>query len=286
MVFLFATTENDDIEIKTEFDINNAGYSGFEAADPNMQKHLSDTYRPHGRNDYQLIFIKSGIGYFKFDSGGEFTPIEANHIVLFKPREPQIYQFLCSDKSEMFWIHFGGSKTESILKECGIWDKKCFTYANGEKFIDTVNFIMDEFKQKKDMYKLNCISKLLELFVVIKRNSSALNDLTTESMQHICSIIQNNYFLDTQNLEYANICHMSVPHFLKKFKEYTGTSPQHYKITCRIKNAERMLTQSNLKITEISQITGFSNSLYFSRVFQKMKGIPPSQYRKKYKENI
>ena len=284
MVFLYGTTKNDNIKVTSDFDINNAGYSNFSTNSDDLHDHISTTYRPYGRNDYQLIFIKSGVGYFQFEINGEFIPIEPNNIIFFKPHEPQIYKFYCRDSTEIFWIHFGGEKTEKILKDCGIWEKKYFSFSYGDKFMKTVNSIMDEFKQRRDLYKLCCISKLMNLFVTIKRRDDESLNSVTERIKHICAVIENNYFLDSSNEEYANICHMSQSYFLKKFKERTGTTPQQYKINCRIKNAEEMLTQSNLKITEISQMLGFANSMYFSRVFQKAKGSSPTEYRKKAKE--
>lgn len=210
--------------------------------------------------------------------------VREQNIVLYKPNQTQIYEYFPQDKVEVFWIHFGGTKAEGILKNCGIWDKKFFAYQNGEKFIDTVNFIMDEFRQKKEMYETACVSKLLELFVSIGRINESSSDSEDEAMSHICSVISKNYYRDASNEEYANMCHMSESYFLKRFKAYTGTSPQHYKTVCRVENAEKLLANSNYKITEISHIVGFGNSMYFSRVFHKIKGVSPTEFREQAKK--
>lgn len=48
----------------------------------------------------------------------------------------------------------------------------------------------------------------------------------------------------------------------------------------RIYNAEVLLQNQHYSINEIARIVGYDNPLYFSRIFQKTKGISPSEYRK------
>ena len=53
-----------------------------------------------------------------------------------------------------------------------------------------------------------------------------------------------------------------------------------YILANRISNAETLLQDPSYNITEISQIVGYDNPLYFSRIFKKVKGLSPSEYRK------
>ena len=53
-----------------------------------------------------------------------------------------------------------------------------------------------------------------------------------------------------------------------------------YILSKRIYNAEILLQDSTYNITEISEIVGYENPLYFSRIFKKVKGLSPSEYRK------
>lgn len=53
-----------------------------------------------------------------------------------------------------------------------------------------------------------------------------------------------------------------------------------YILSKRIYNAEILLQNPRYNIAEISRIIGYDNSLYFSRIFKKAKGMSPSEYRK------
>jgi len=61
---------------------------------------------------------------------------------------------------------------------------------------------------------------------------------------------------------------------------YTGTTPKQFILQKRINNAETLLQNKQYNIKEIAQIIGYDNPLYFSRIFQRTKGISPSEYRK------
>ena len=52
-------------------------------------------------------------------------------------------------------------------------------------------------------------------------------------------------------------------------------------LSLRIHNAKVLLESTNYNVTEISNIIGYENPLYFSRIFKKQTGFSPSEYRKK-----
>ena len=56
--------------------------------------------------------------------------------------------------------------------------------------------------------------------------------------------------------------------------------PLQYILSIRIYNAEALLKSNQYNVTEISSIVGYENPLYFSRIFKKVKGVSPSEYRK------
>jgi AraC-like DNA-binding protein len=47
-----------------------------------------------------------------------------------------------------------------------------------------------------------------------------------------------------------------------------------------VENSKKLLSETKLSITKISELTGFNSSSNFARVFKKLTGISPVQYRK------
>ncbi len=60
--------------------------------------------------------------------------------------------------------------------------------------------------------------------------------------------------------------------------QYVSMPPNEYLTRFRINKAAALLRSSNLSVGEAAYSTGFSDQLYFSRVFKKYKGVPPSKY--------
>ena len=85
------------------------------------------TGRNEGRLDYQLIYIASGKGYFKFAQDPPLV-LSAGHMVLYRPGEPQDYTYYGADTPEIYWIHFTGADVEKLFSEHGIDPKQNILY--------------------------------------------------------------------------------------------------------------------------------------------------------------
>ncbi len=80
--------------------------------------------------------------------------------------------------------------------------------------------------------------------------------------------------------EYAAEHHMSVSWFIRNFKKYTEMTPTQYILSLRISNAQTLLESTNYNVTEITDIIGYNNPLYFSRIFKNESGMSPSEFCK------
>ncbi len=78
----------------------------------------------------------------------------------------------------------------------------------------------------------------------------------------------------------AEIAGFSVPHYSALFRTITGRSPIDYLIHLRIFNAKQFI-MDGMPIAEAAELVGFSDIYYFSRIFKKHDGAPPSTYLKK-----
>ena len=88
------------------------------------------------------------------------------------------------------------------------------------------------------------------------------------------------------NIEkYAASKNISVSWFIQNFKQYTNTTPAQYIQNLRLSNAKSLLETTNYNVTEISNLVGYENPLYFSRFFRKQFGASPSQFRKQLRRN-
>ncbi|KRF02317.1 hypothetical protein ASG89_25060 [Paenibacillus sp. Soil766] len=74
------------------------------------------------------------------------------------------------------------------------------------------------------------------------------------------------------------------PYYLSQlFKEKTGDTYLSYLMGIRIKKAKELLEETDLKIYEICQMVGYADTNHFSKLFERMNGCTPTEYRKKCK---
>lgn len=81
----------------------------------------------------------------------------------------------------------------------------------------------------------------------------------------------------------AHLC-ISRVQLYKRMISLTGTTPSEYLRAKRIKQAEHLIHDGELTISEIAYMVGFNNPRYFTKYFQDAYGMTPSQYRKKLQE--
>ena len=94
--------------------------------------------------------------------------------------------------------------------------------------------------------------------------------------KYISLHFQENISLAVLSYEFG----MSESHLSRKFKAHTGIGINEYITYVRITNAEKLLRETELSVTEVADQCGYSDSNYFSTVFKRIKGITPQKCRK------
>lgn len=241
------------------------------------------TWRPRGRLDFQLLYIAAGKGHFHFADKDEI--VSAGHMVLYRPKEPQKYEYYCEDQTEVYWVHFTGGNVKNILRSYGITDdKRVFYCGSGLEYQNHFRTMIQELQMCKEDYQEMLEMHLRQIFITIHRylNTEAAvgNSQIAEAIDKSRTYFSEHYNENIRIDEYASSLGMSTSWFIRNFKQYTGETPMQYILALRIHNAEILLKNPQYNISEISQIIGYENPLYFSRVFKKVKGLSPSDYRK------
>jgi AraC family transcriptional regulator len=72
----------------------------------------------------------------------------------------------------------------------------------------------------------------------------------------------------------------SRDHFLRMFRAATKCTPHQYFLRLRIERAQSLMTNRSLRIIDIAESCGFTSQSQFSRVFKRVIGVTPRQYRR------
>jgi AraC family transcriptional regulator len=105
------------------------------------------------------------------------------------------------------------------------------------------------------------------------------NGLPRDKLRKVIEYINENLEHDLSLDAIAATIGMSSYHFARMFKQSIGLAPHQYVIERRLKQAQVLLTTTELTILEVSFRVGFKSQSHFTRLFRKLTGITPRAYR-------
>lgn len=145
-------------------------------------------------------------------------------------------------------------------------------------------------------YELQMIKNSLELLFIslyepcqkeIKGQPSAQNQINyyEKKFRLIESYMSENLSESITLDEISIATGFSLSTIKRIFQSQAGCGALHYFIKLKIKEAKRLIKETDMSMTEISENLGFSSIHYFSRMFKNVSGVSPSQYAKSVIKN-
>lgn len=123
--------------------------------------------------------------------------------------------------------------------------------------------------------------RLWQIFLECAQNAQD-DKVSNGYVEQIQNYVRQHYIDGFTSVQIQEACGLSYKYAGTLFKEVTGQTIKEYQCTLRLRKAEQLLKETNKSITEIAQLTGFSDVFYFSKIFHRKKGCPPGEYRKTY----
>lgn len=115
----------------------------------------------------------------------------------------------------------------------------------------------------------------LEVQEVAKRKEITVNSVTAKALE----FIQSNYGKNISLNDVAEHINMSYFYFSRLFKESTGSSFSDYLTEFRVEKSIELMEDEHLSVKEISYQIGYNDPNYFSKIFKKIKGVTPTEFR-------
>ena len=146
--------------------------------------------------------------------------------------------------------------------------------------------ILTMLSHREDAYSTRELLIKSNLFLLLHHMNqySAASDgsslkLSYSRLKNALYYVQKFYDREVSVQRAAEQCGFSKSHFMKLFKEFTGTSFNTYLVNYRLDLAAKQLSETDLKVIDIAENCGFHNQSYFTRAFQKRYQKAPLAYR-------
>lgn len=238
-----------------------------------------ETYMPEGRNDFFFFYLYKG--ELDVDCGGRLQPMRAGQLLCYAPHTP--YRYRKTDHSEMdyLWLHFTGSEAASLLELCGFAPGRLYSIGIHEEMLSYFEALFREFIRNDAYSDAACRAEAERIFLLLARlyQSGKRLEPGLPSFQASKEYMHRNFASPVSACALASLENLSPSRYRAAFRQQNGLSPSEYLMGLRMRNACTLLEQTNLSVQEVAAASGYPDPFYFSRIFKKNIGMPPSAYR-------
>ncbi len=244
----------------------------------------------HLHNFAELFYVSKGVGQFLLEND-KFT-VQENDLVIVNPKTLHTETALNNANFEYIVLGIEGlsflfeqSESDTYIKNCTVNN-----FSEHKKELEVLfNTLKDEISRQSFGYEIICQNTLEILLVKIARYAKYdFSIVPSNKSSKECSTIKQYidiHFKENLTLDFlANLVHMNKFYMVHEFTKSFGMSPINYLIDKRIQESKYLLTNTNLSLSQISEITGFSSPSYFSQAFKRVTKTSPKEYRDKLKK--
>jgi AraC-like DNA-binding protein len=186
----------------------------------------------------------------------------------------------------IYWVHFKGATANRIIHTTiGQIKSHLGSVSFNEKriglFEDIYTSLERGYGNDNLCYANMCLWHYVSSFLYPDKFIHSENKQCHDVVEQAISYMQKNLSNLITLTDIAQSVNFSVSHFSSLFRKKTGFSPIEYLIHLKIQKACQYLLFTDLRVKEISERLGIEDPYYFSRMFNKLMGVSPNQYRTK-----
>lgn len=178
------------------------------------------------------------------------------------------------------WIYLKGDGVGRLIAAYHLPVNTIFNVGDCNCLQDTLEEIETERREHYDGYldkiEILMVKMLVDLSVALRRH--VRGDATYHKFCALRSAMLRGYASHHSIEDMAARSGYCSSRFLQLYRQYFRTSPIDELVGARMQNAQRLLYNADMTVDEISAKCGFSSASYFSRMFKKRYGCPPTKF--------
>lgn len=239
------------------------------------------SYGPAVRDHFLIHYVLDGEGSFKVD--GKAYRLKKNQGFLIWPNVVTYYEADKYNPWTYTWVGFYGIKAEQYLKAASLTrTNPIFSCPHDSSAPHYIAQMLNCSKlSKANELKLQ---GLLCLFLSELMEGSYEIPLKEKNQKEIyikksIEYIEKNYSRNISINDISKLIGLNRSYLSSLFKNSLNVSIQEFLIDYRMKKAEELLSNAELSISNIAQSVGYEDPFAFSKVFKKIKGCSPRDYR-------
>jgi AraC-like DNA-binding protein len=236
---------------------------------------------------HDLLLCLGGRGFVRV--GGKIFPVAAGQLAWIDCHAPHAHWADADAPWELFWLRADGRQTLGCALALNVDEQPLFDLGDNKTAAAIFENIFALLRQRPlalDAALHAAMASLIALLFAARLGQPARPEPAADLKLHaVLARMRRNVRYAWRVEELAALAGLSVPHFFRRFRKATGTTPLDWLRRERINEAKRRLSQSKEPIRTIAEELGYGDQFYFSRDFKKLAGLSPRHYRRQEIEN-
>lgn len=235
-----------------------------------------------GRQDIYLMYLAQGT--LPVQAAGKEYALSPGSMFFFPPERPFRYGRQAGDTLCYYWAHFTGGGAEQMLEGYGLDLGVVYQPGSREEVAEDFRMLFRCFYSKGPLSDAEAAGTLAALLARLARRVAQRNQEGPGPWRIRKSLdyIYRNYAQPIRLKELADMEHLSPSRYSAVFRACMCVSPQEFLIGLRIQNAADLMRRTDLSVSQVAQAVGYGDPLYFSGLFRRRMGLPPSRYRERF----
>lgn len=250
---------------------------------PQARYHFRE--RRHGAPENILIYCIGGAGWYQLH--GERHAVQKDQFFTLPGGVGHSYGADESEPWTIYWVHFGGERSGefAVLPDAGGGEPRTIAYLPERirLFDEMFEVLSMGYGRENLLYVNTCLWHFLGSFTFPDAFARIRNSREETAIDRIINVMKRDLAADLDLHGLTRASGLSRSHLSSRFRQATGYSPMQYFTHLRIQRACQLLDHTTMEVKEISGMLGFSDALYFSRVFTKVMNMSPTRYRRRQK---
>lgn len=238
------------------------------------------TWGPGVRDHFLIHLVTTGLGSYSIHE--KTYRLGAGDLFLAKPNQVIVYTAHPTTPWEYYWVGFNGGIAAYLVQQLPFTEDMPVVKAQQPEVLrqSLHNIYLAKGNEAHHSARMAGYLYLFLADLMQQTNKAAKKapDLAAQYVISAIQFIQFNYSQDIGVDDIARAVGVSRSHLYRVFIASLGQSPIEYLTEFRIQEACTLLQTTNLSVAEVAYSVGFLDQFYFSRIFKKIKGVPPSQY--------
>lgn len=183
-------------------------------------------------------------------------------------------------------IPAGDLELPLIKRLCGINPTMQLPQSDPTSYDNNPTLIKNIIKNKQRTFcdKVESRGIVYQLMARFLKDAQPKTEINDDRIQKVLSYIRKNIYKTIDIDSLAAISCLSKDHFIRLFKKEINNTPLQYINQKKIEKAQLILITDSMPVKNISYLLAYEDHSYFNRLFKKLTGVTPQQYRDRYKK--